>query len=246
MKIREHLFIQLDTIILTKKYLLIIEVKNIIGSLTFQTHKGQVIRTLDGVKTPFECPITQINRHIHSLEQLHLALPIFKAIVFSSNRVILENIPLGEPIFFRKNLPPFIHNLNKKEDRISTSEFNNLIRKIQSMQHAMQRKPLCERWNIHPDTLIKGFLCKVCRKPLCKVSNKTWKCQQCEGIDRNPIVHNIDDYFLLIKDSISTAECMDFFRLSSSHEAYYMLKKCNLVNINNARKTVYKKKNDVF
>lgn len=246
LKIHDHLFIQVDTLILIKKYILIIEVKNMVGTITFQSHKGQVIRVLDGVSTSFECPIAQINRHIHSLEHMRLPLPIFKAIVFSSNRVILENVPPGEPIFFRKNLPSFIHHLNKKEDKISTSEFKHLMNRIQSMRHTARRKPLCETWSIHPEALLKGFLCKICRKPLSKVSNKTWKCTQCKSLDNNPIMHNIDDYFLLIKDSISTAECRSFFCLSSTHEAYYMLRKCNLESINNARKTIYKKKDRIF
>lgn len=241
LKIHDHLLVQIDTLIITKKYLLVIEVKNIVGTMTFQKHSGQTIRTLDGVKTPFECPIAQINRHIQALQQMKLPLPVFKAIVFSSNRIILENIPMDEPIFFRKNLPSFIHDLNKKEDRIDTSQFNELVRRIQSMQYIVHRKPLCERWKISPDSLIKGLLCKVCGNILKKISNKTWKCTKCEIIDRNPIEHNIDDYFFLVKDTITTAECKDFFRLSSTHEAYYMLKKSNLNKLNFARKSVYQK-----
>ena len=66
LKIHDHLFVQMDTLIITKKYLLVIEVKNIVGTMTFQKHSGQTIRTLDGVKTHFECPIAQINRHIQA------------------------------------------------------------------------------------------------------------------------------------------------------------------------------------
>lgn len=246
LKIHDYLYIQLDTLIVTKKYLLIIEVKNMVGTITFQPHKGQVIRNLDGVRTPLECPITQINRHIHAIEQMQLPLPIFKAIVYSSNRVILENVPPGEPIFFRKNLPLYIQSLNTKEDRINTSQFEEVIKKIQLRRSTFQQKPLCERWNIHPDTLIRGLLCKNCGKSLCKITSKTWRCTNCKAVDRNPIAHNMDDYFLLIKDSITTAECKDFFGLSSSHEAYYMLKKCNLQSINQGRKTVYRKNSEIF
>ncbi|WP_391203714.1 nuclease-related domain-containing protein [Psychrobacillus sp. L4] len=246
LKIHNHLYIQMDTLIITKKYLLVIEVKNIVGTITFQKHNGQTIRTLDGVKTPFECPISQINRHIQALEQLRLPLPIFKAIVFSSNRVILENVPMDEPIFFRKNLSTYIHQLNQKEDRIDTSQFNDLIRRIQLKQHEMQRKSLCDRWRISPESLIKGLLCNLCGNILYKISNKTWKCTKCESNDRNPITHNINDYFILVKDSITTIECKEFFGFSSTHEAYYMLKKCNLINVNNARKSAYRKNIEVF
>ncbi|WP_225986058.1 nuclease-related domain-containing protein [Psychrobacillus glaciei] len=241
LKVHDHLYIQMDTLIVTKKYLLVIEVKNIVGTITFHKHSGQTIRTLDGVKTPFECPISQINRHVQSLEQMRFPLPIFKAIVYSSNRVILENVPMDEPIFFRKNLSSYIHHLNKKEDRIDTSQFHDLIRKIQSMQHIIQRKPLCDRWRVSPESLIKGLLCNVCGNILYKISNKTWKCTKCESNDRTPIMHNINDYFILVKDSITTTECKEFFHLSSTHEAYYMLKKCNLINVNNARKSVYRR-----
>ncbi|MEI4770377.1 nuclease-related domain-containing protein [Psychrobacillus sp. FJAT-51614] len=242
LKIHEHLFIQLDTLIITRKYFLIIEVKNMVGTITFQKHQEQVIRSLDGVSTAFECPIIQTNRHIYSLERLGIPLPIFKGIVYSSNRVILENVPPDEPIFFRKNLPMFIQSLNKKEDLVNTIQFKKIINNIQSRQVVFQRKALCDQWKINPSTLIKGLFCKNCSTVLSKLTNKTWKCTQCEAVDLNPIKHNIDDYFLLIKDSISTAECKDFFGLSSSHEAYYMLKKCNLISVNHGKRTVYRKK----
>lgn len=40
LKVHDHLFIQLDTLIITRKYLLIIEVKNIVGTITFQPHNS--------------------------------------------------------------------------------------------------------------------------------------------------------------------------------------------------------------
>ncbi|MDQ7861687.1 nuclease-related domain-containing protein [Peribacillus frigoritolerans] len=41
-------FFQLDTLLISKKYALIIEVKNIAGAIYFDPHFNQLIRTIEG------------------------------------------------------------------------------------------------------------------------------------------------------------------------------------------------------
>lgn len=53
---------QMDVLILTSTYFLIIEIKNIIGQVTFENHFAQFIRTLNGLEEGFYNPLDQVKK----------------------------------------------------------------------------------------------------------------------------------------------------------------------------------------
>ncbi|WHY71545.1 nuclease-related domain-containing protein [Fictibacillus enclensis] len=88
-------FFQLDLLLLTPYYFLILEVKNISGPLLFDQNFHQLIRIQDGVEEGFADPVLQIQRQREQLsqwlEQKHLPqLPIETLIVISSPRTIVH------------------------------------------------------------------------------------------------------------------------------------------------------------
>lgn len=56
-------FFQIDTLIVTKSYLLIIEVKNIAGTIHFDPLFNQLIRIKEGKEMAFPDPLLQVKRH---------------------------------------------------------------------------------------------------------------------------------------------------------------------------------------
>ena len=62
-------FFQIDTLILTKKFALILEVKNITGILHFDTVYNQLIRIKNGKEQVFPCPLIQVNRQASQLRR---------------------------------------------------------------------------------------------------------------------------------------------------------------------------------
>ncbi|WP_162357091.1 nuclease-related domain-containing protein [Metabacillus mangrovi] len=54
-----HTYFQMDTLYLSPSFALIIEVKNISGTLIFEPGLNQMIRSKDGIKTGFADPILQ-------------------------------------------------------------------------------------------------------------------------------------------------------------------------------------------
>lgn len=51
---------QIDLLIISTKYILLLEVKNIAGELTFETNPNQLVRNLQGRVTKMDCPVTQL------------------------------------------------------------------------------------------------------------------------------------------------------------------------------------------
>ncbi|MFC0270255.1 nuclease-related domain-containing protein [Metabacillus herbersteinensis] len=59
---KQHYF-QMDTLLLSQSYLLILEVKNMSGTLPFDNKFKQLIRTLDGKQESYPYPLVQIQQH---------------------------------------------------------------------------------------------------------------------------------------------------------------------------------------
>ena len=57
----ENSYLQIDTLIITRKYITILEIKNIKGKILFQRTPEQLIRELNGVITTFKCRNSSLN-----------------------------------------------------------------------------------------------------------------------------------------------------------------------------------------
>lgn len=58
---------QIDVLLVTPHLIIVVEVKNITGTLFFDTNFHQLIRTLDGKRERFQDPIIQVNEHKEKL-----------------------------------------------------------------------------------------------------------------------------------------------------------------------------------
>ena len=100
---------EMDCVFICPHFVLVLEVKNITGTIDIDMDTGQLIRTkADGTIEQFVNPVLQVNRH---LKLLNAALPhvnVVKGIVFSNRQAYLRNIPKHEPIFHLQRLVPFI------------------------------------------------------------------------------------------------------------------------------------------
>ncbi|RSL35137.1 NERD domain-containing protein [Salibacterium salarium] len=74
-------YFQIDTLILTSSFFLIIEVKNIAGTLSFDPHRYQMVRKANGTAEEFSDPRLQVKRHHLQfekwLEQQQIPIPPF-------------------------------------------------------------------------------------------------------------------------------------------------------------------------
>ncbi|WP_400248128.1 nuclease-related domain-containing protein [Niallia sp. JL1B1071] len=94
----------MDVLILHAKYALIIEVKNIIGELYFDTDLHQMIRIKGEEKEAFPDPILQVNRLKRQLKSWLAVnqfpdIPIYPLVVFSNTKSILRLSPTQTQTF---------------------------------------------------------------------------------------------------------------------------------------------------
>ena len=97
-------FFQMDTLILTSSCLFILEVKNISGSLFFDTDFNQLIRTKEEASEAFPDPLMQADRQQWLLAKWlqhspYPNIPIETLVVISSPRTILQTSPNNHSLY---------------------------------------------------------------------------------------------------------------------------------------------------
>ncbi|MGY4688902.1 nuclease-related domain-containing protein [Salibacterium sp. K-3] len=119
---------QMDTLLLTPSFSLIIEVKNLTGTLIFDEHRYQMTRTLHGEEEGFPDPRLQVHRHKLQLEEWlkHHSLvlpPIHTLVVISFPTTIIQAASTN--VIHAAQLPYDIEELKNKEAK-TTMPFHRL------------------------------------------------------------------------------------------------------------------------
>lgn len=245
MKIHQNRYIQIDTLIITRSYFLIIEVKNMIGTINFRTSPNQIVRILNEEIIPLKCPIVQLERNQDGLriwrDRNNWNIPIYTALVFASDKAIIENAPPNNNILFTKNLPLYIQKLNKIPPNLSKDQFRRLTQNILQRNIRFVEKPLCEKFDINLNELKKGILCSLCGGQLIRLTERKWICSTCSKQDNDPIPRNIEDLFILIKPEITMKECEQLLQPKSRFMLNYTFKKMQLIKTERGNSTTYKK-----
>lgn len=226
-------YLQVDTLILTKKYIAILEIKNIRGKIAFQKNPDQLIREYDGETTSFKCPEQQIKRQekkLHLLmQELKLNLPIKKLIVlaYSKTQVLLP--PTYTTIVMGCDVSVYIDEFNQLPDVISTAKFKQLFNYLATRSYEFTPPPLAQTYLVKLSDVKTGLICPTCKKKM----NGQIKCTPCKTSKLLMQQQAIEDWFYLMKDSISNKECVYFLELKDKYAGNYLLNKLPLHPVNN-------------
>nr|WP_285876798.1 nuclease-related domain-containing protein [Fictibacillus phosphorivorans] len=90
-------YFQIDTLLFTKKFLLLLEIKNYTGHIYFDDKFGQLVRKLNDKLDYFEDPLEQVRQKYHLLQILKKKkfpdIPIEHLIVFSNKNSFVDCSP---------------------------------------------------------------------------------------------------------------------------------------------------------
>ncbi|WP_445487789.1 nuclease-related domain-containing protein [Niallia sp. 03133] len=243
-------YFQMDTLLLSKKFALIIEVKNISGSLYFDPMFHQLVRTKEGVDTVFSDPMLQANRHKDQLRKWASAnkltnIPIYSVVVISNPQTFIhtspENHQLHQKVIHREFIPTKINELEKCNQKVmlQEKELKKWIRTLKN-QETPNKDSILERLQIKERELIKGVRCTTCNFiPLTRVHG-TWYCPKCDKTCRDAHLQALQDYYLLFGPYITSSKLRDFLKISSPFVAARILKSLHLASKGTKRWKVYK------
>ena len=218
---------QMDTVFVCQHFILILEIKNIVGEIYVDNEKHQFIRIKsDGTKEGFRNPVDQVKRHVRVLRQLiENPIPIEYAVVFSNSKAIIEKTPRNEPIFHVSGLETYVRRLiSKYSVHLNHTEFDRVLERFKK-----HYSPLAFQFQIDKNKMIKGVLCSQCNyKRKMYFQHGKFECTNCRYRSNLPLREALFDYYILVGEWITNKEFRDFVGIDSSDAAKRLLQSLNV------------------
>lgn len=241
-------FFQIDTLILTPKYILILEVKNWYGTILFGEN-SQVTRISDsGHEEGFSNPPLQAKLQRFRLQRwLDLQglsdLPVTFFVVISFPSTIIKSTPshpIPKQVIHNNDLLFNIQALEQvysvcKTDRIDIQLIGDRLIKA----HTPSNLDVLTKYGIKSNELIRGVFCPQCHAvPLIR-RNQSWYCQSCLLQSDNAHIPAFNDYYLLICTHISNRQARDFLRIDSPYVTKRLFQKAGFTHTGATKDRIY-------
>lgn len=231
-------FFQMDVLILTSKYILIIESKNISGTLIFDKEYNQLIRVSNGVEEGFQDPILQVKHQEYQLkqwliDQFKLELPLESVVVITKPNAIIKKeggeqnsklkvIKASNLIFEIEKLS----NQNNDNKKISNKQLSQLSNAL--ILHDKPNNPnILKEFNIQTKEILTGVYCDFCKKLSMIRAKGKWCCPYCQKTSKHAHLQALKDYYYLIGPSITNQNFRTFTNLKSRTTSYKLLSSLN-------------------
>jgi hypothetical protein len=239
---------QMDTLLLSLKLLLIIEAKNISGTITFDDHFHQLIRTINGKEEAFQDPLSQVKRHQRQLKDWIAAnkfpqIPIKSLIVITNPSTIIktsrspENYPITTHSGYLVSKIEMFERMYNLEC-FTKKELTKLSR-VLTKKHEPQEYDVLNQFNIKTSEIVKGVYCPECLSIPMQRQHGKWTCRECRCSSKTAHLESLKDYANLFGLTINNRQLCDFLLLSSSSIAKYLLKEMHLPYTGKGRNRVY-------
>ncbi|WP_080844084.1 NERD domain-containing protein [Cytobacillus gottheilii] len=245
----KHYF-QIDYLILTQRFALILECKNFYGTLYFDQSFNQLIRTANDKEEGFQDPISQAKWQQQQLRQWlynnNIQLPIEFFVVISNPSTILKTNPQNQhalkKVIHGHSLLEKIEEVNQryKIEHLDMTRIRKLNKQLLK-SHTPDSFNALDRYGIRPEEIITGVRCPNCGHLPMMRAKRTWLCPKCGAKDRQAHVKALQDYFYLMGSSITNKQFRDFVHLESEDTAQKMLKTLNLSHSGEYKARIYHK-----
>jgi hypothetical protein len=242
-------YFQIDSIIMTRSFFILLEVKNIVGTIYFDQNFHQLIRTLEGKETAFRDPITQSNRHELQMKKwlAHKNIPkvpIISLIVISKSNTIIrtsqENTNLHQKIIHSHYLPTKIQQIERQyPNKILTEKELKKVSRLLKKSYSLLDQPILEQYEIFEDELLKDIICPSCNHlPMVRIHSK-WACPNCHYKEKDAHMSALNDYILLLGSEMTNQRLREFLNISSLALATRFLRSMNVSSSGTTRDRVY-------
>ncbi|KPL58289.1 nuclease-related domain-containing protein [Rossellomorea vietnamensis] len=227
---------QMDFLILTRFYILIIEVKNISGMVTIDPFIKQLTWTHKGVTEGFTDPVSQVQRYKLLLQKWFSTHklkhpPIEHLVVFSNPSTTLNYTVSPAPddpykqIIHAQNVIEKIKEWNEKHPTTNVTDKELVkMKRLIIKRHEEPEMDILKAYSLTKSDILTGVRCENCQHiPMIRVS-ASWSCFKCHHFSKTAHTTAIQDYFLLLNNHLTNSELRKFLHLTSRNTAYKILK----------------------
>jgi hypothetical protein len=209
-----------------------IEVKNISGTVIFDSEYNQIIRIKNGKEEAFSDPIVQSEYHLQQLRawleyNRFPKIPIEYLIVISNPHTLIKSSSthIESRVIHSATIPKKIDALKKQfTKKYFTKELKIKLSQKLITNHEPLNINIVKYFQISLEDIVKGVICEKCDSlPMKRIKGK-WHCSNYGGISKNAHISSLNDYFLLIRPTITNRELRDFLCLPSRFIATSLLR----------------------
>lgn len=219
----------------------------------FDTTLNQFTRIKNNQEEGYLDPISQVKRLKrqleHFLQKHHFTIPPIEPIVIISKP---STIIKGHPSI--KNHVLHSHSFLEKWDQLQRKLKVNVLdektfRKISKFlrkHHTPDDTNVLEKYGISKKDILTGVQCPHCKEFAMIRKMRNWFCPSCSTFDKQAHIKAVEDYFLLIKPSITSKEFREFVHISSKDIANRLLVSMKLPYTGENRGRIYYPSKDFF
>lgn len=227
--------VQFDAIIISRRAIFVIEVKNFQGTISFDPQLRQCFREHRGTTDGFDYPLTQTDNAIillrKWLEQQNLSgLPIYPIISFAHAETIIKVVGERDPtlnhVTYVTSVPTkmmHIHDNLQKENRKLQSD---IIYRILNATKEFDIDIMSQYEIAHTD-IQTGVHCPQCQTLAMEWERQSWHCPTCQHQSKTAHHQALQDYQTIYHTHITNYKCRNFLHIQSRHIARRLLQNAN-------------------
>lgn len=232
---------QIDFLLLTPYFILLVEVKNISGTLHYDSKLRQFSCTkFNGETKTYPNPFDQLLRHheflYYFLKNAEIHLPIHSLIINANQNSTLDASFHDQPIIHLSSIRNTLNELKSRYPKVTSKQ------KLIKLKHFLESNFAFHEGNRYISThlLKKGVLCPTCRFESKMIyENRTWRCETCEKNNRKALKLALKDYRILIGAEITNSMFRDWTGLENIYAASKILRYFNFPSTGKNRGRVY-------
>ncbi|GGM32706.1 nuclease [Paraliobacillus quinghaiensis] len=233
-------FFQIDFLVLSKSCIFVIEVKNMRGTLFFDTHFKQLIRTVEEKEEGFRNPLAQVQEHKWKLSEwfskvLNISsVPIESFVAIANSSSVLKtnaaDLEIYQRVVHAEYLIDHLNDWNTYylEKNFGFLDVDQITKELLDADTPFQ-PDLLKRYGIKAGELRNGVVCPHCNAASMKRTHGKWLCWQCNKYSKGGAEQAIGDYLQLIASSISNQECRSYLGIESPQLAKRILHSADVV-----------------
>ncbi|WP_010631860.1 nuclease-related domain-containing protein [Sporolactobacillus vineae] len=237
-------FFQLDFLVLTRSFLMILEVKNLKGKVMLNGR--QMIRSLNNEVEAYPDPVIQALRHQCQLNDWlsrrnFSGLPVKSLVVFGTRSVLnFEDKTRAAQCVMPDTVPFRIAELSDRFQKTMLSESEcGQLKHFLLADHQPLELDLLHHAKVSRTELIRGVRCPACGRFSVVRSFRTWLCMNCAHRPKYAGEDALIEYRHLFGSAITNRSCREFLRLDSDSVARKLLTTNQLPYEGSTRDRVY-------
>lgn len=232
---------QIDCLIVANHAIFIVEAKNYMGTIIFDSILKQLTRNDGKIESGFEYPITQAKNQKFHLQNWLLKhqlahIPIYYFIAIADPSTIIKvdgnREEISKVVAHASRIPGMIIEKDQELAQAGNAKLHDYrIGKIILRECGVYDMNIMEQYGLTCRNLLPGVFCPGCGKRGMKRIHGGWICPKCRHKSHHAHIKEIHDY-LLLYESITNTECMWLLRLTSRSTASRILQKSGLLYLN--------------